>query len=146
VSLALLVRDIMTRWVATAEPKKSLKEAALIMAKGRTGSLIVTREGRPVGILTEGDVSRAVSSGADPAKVPISKIMTKRLITVSPDTRVEEAAKIMAEKQVKKLPVVERGGLVGIVTQTDIVASTFDLVNSLKEMVRARYKPPEFQP
>ena len=52
----------------------------------------------------------------------------------------------MAEKQIKKLPVLEDGRLVGIVTQTDIVASSFDLVTSLKEMVRARFRPPDFQP
>jgi predicted transcriptional regulator len=72
--------------------------------------------------------------------------MSKKLITVSPNLRVEEAAKLMAEKQVKRLPVLEEGGVVGIVTQTDIVASSFDLVTSLKEMVRARYRPPDFQP
>jgi signal-transduction protein with cAMP-binding, CBS, and nucleotidyltransferase domain len=59
---------------------------------------------------------------------------------------VEEAAKLMAEKQVKKLLVIEGGNLLGIVTQTDIVASSFDLVTSLKEMVRSRYRPPDFQP
>jgi len=72
--------------------------------------------------------------------------MSKRLITVSPDKRVEEAAKLMAEKQIKKLPVTEGGGLIGMVTQTDIVAASFDLVTSLKEMVMARYRPPDFQP
>ncbi len=72
--------------------------------------------------------------------------MSKRLITVTSDKRVEEAAKLMAQKQIKKLPVLEDGSLVGIVTQTDIVASTFDFVTSLKEMVRARYRPPDFEP
>jgi len=52
----------------------------------------------------------------------------------------------MAETHVKKLPVMEGGKLIGIVTQTDIVDSSFDLVTSLKEMVRARYRPPDFQP
>ncbi len=142
----LFVRDIMTRWVATAEPERTLREAATIMAKAHTGSLVVTIKGKPAGIVTEGDVSRALSKGADPDKVLVKKIMSRRLITVSPDMRVEEAAKLMAEKQVKKLPVSEGGGLLGIVTQTDIVASSFDLVTSLKEMVRARYRPPDFQP
>lgn len=142
----LSVRDIMTTWVATADPERSLREAATIMAKARLGSLIIISEGKPVGILTEGDISRALSEGANPDTVKVRKIMSKRLITVSPDKRVEEAAKLMAEKQIKKLPVVEGRDLVGMVTQTDIVASSFDLVNSLKEMVRARYRPPDFQP
>jgi len=142
----LSVNDIMTRWVATADPERSLRDAAIIMAKAHTGSLIVIRKGKPVGIVTEGDVSRALSTGANPDKTPIKKIMSKRLITVSSDRRVEEAAKLMAERQIKKLPVLEDGSLVGIVTQTDIVASTFDFVTSLKEMVRARYRPPDFEP
>ena len=136
----------MTGWVATADPERSLRDAATIMAKARLGSVIVTSKGKPVGILTEGDISRALSEGADPDKTAIKKVMSKRLITVSPDKRAEEAAKLMAEKQIKKLPVVDGGNLIGMVTQTDIVASSFDLVTSLKEMVRARYRPPDFQP
>jgi len=142
----LSVRDIMTGWVATADPERSLRDAATIMAKAHLGSLIIISKGKPIGIVTEGDVSRALSEGANPDKVQIRKIMSKRLITVSPDKRVEEAAKLMAEKQIKKLPVTEGGGLIGMVTQTDIVAASFDLVTSLKEMVMARYRPPDFQP
>jgi len=144
--MMLSVRDIMTGWVATADPERSLRDAATIMAKAHLGSVIVISKGKPVGILTEGDISRALSEGADPDKTAIKKVMSKRLITVSPDKRAEEAAKLMAEKQIKKLPVVDGGNLIGMVTQTDIVASSFDLVTSLKEMVRARYRPPDFQP
>jgi acetoin utilization protein AcuB len=72
--------------------------------------------------------------------------MGKPLITAKREMRVEEAAKLMAESHVKKLPVVDYGRLVGMVTQTDIVAASFSLVTSLKEMVRARYSPPDFEP
>lgn len=142
----LSVNDIMTRWVATADPERSVRDVARIMAKANTGSLIVIIKGKPAGIVTEGDISRAISAGANPDKTPVRKIMSKKLITVTSDKRVEEAAKLMAEKHIKKLPVLEDGSLVGIVTQTDIVASTLDFVTSLKEMVRARYRPPDFQP
>jgi len=144
--MMLSVRDIMTGWVATADPERSLREAATIMVKAHVGSVIVMSKGKPVGILTEGDISRALSEGANPDKITIKKVMTKRLITISPDKRAEEAARLMAEKQIKKLPVVDGGSLIGMLTQTDIVASSFDLVTSLKEMVRARYRPPDFQP
>jgi len=144
--MMLSVNDIMTRWVATADPERSVRDAATIMAKAHTGSLIVIINGKPAGIVTEGDVSRALSAGANPDKVSVRSIMSKKLITVTSDKRVEEAAKLMAAKQIKKLPVLEDGSLVGIVTQTDIVASTFDFVTSLKEMVRARYRPPDFEP
>jgi CBS domain-containing protein len=142
----LSVNDIMTRWVATAAPERSIRDVATIMAKAHTGSLIVIVRGKPAGIVTEGDISRAISAGSNPDETPVRKIMSKKLVTVASDKRVEEAAKLMAEKHIKKLPVLEDGSLVGIITQTDIVASTFDFVTSLKEMVRARYQPPDFQP
>ena len=66
-------------------------------------------------------------------------------MTVPPEERVEVAAKTMADAGVKKLPVVDEGSLVGIITQTDIVSSSFALVTSLKEMVQARYRPPDFE-
>ena len=69
----------------------------------------------------------------------------KKLVTVAPEERVEVAAKIMSERGVKKLPVMDDGKLLGIITQTDIVSSSFALVTSLKEMVQARYRPPDFE-
>lgn len=142
----IFVKDIMTREVATVGPRQSMRDAATIMAKAHAGSLVVTDKKKIMGIVTEGDISRALSKGADPDRISIREIMSKELVTVSPGLKVEEAARLMAEKHIKKLPVMESGILVGIVTQTDIVASSFDLVTSLKEMVRARYRPPDFQP
>lgn len=98
-----------------------------------------------MGIITEGDVSKAVARGLDPAKTLVG-FQRKKLIAVGPDERLEDAAKLMASHEIKKLPVMEDGKLVGMVTQTDIVGSSFDLITSLKEMVLARYRPPDFQP
>ncbi|MDA4134543.1 MAG: CBS domain-containing protein, partial [Thaumarchaeota archaeon] len=67
-------------------------------------------------------------------------------ITVQREMRAEEAAKLMADSKVKKLPAVDYGKLVGMVTQTDLVAASFSLVTSLKQMVRVRYSPPDFEP
>jgi len=142
----LYVKDIATRGVKTIPVSANIKEAAVAMTNSNVGCLVVTEDGRPVGIITEGDVSRAVGRGLPPDKTAIKSLLFKPLITVTPDLRVEEAAKLMANANVKKLPVMEEGRLVGIITQTDIVASSFDLVTALKEMVRARYRPPDFQP
>ena len=125
----LVVRDIMTSWVATADPERSLRDAATIMAKAHMGSLVVIRKGKPAGIITEGDISRALSNGANPDKVAIKSIMSKRLITVSPDKRVEEAAKLITDSRIKKLPVVEGGKLVGIIGKSDVLRT---LVSSEK--------------
>jgi CBS domain-containing protein len=142
----LFVENIMSRRVKTVASVQTIRSATKKMVKAKTGSLIVVDALETVGIMTEGDVSKAIAKGLDPDRNLVKEIMSKRLITTSPDTRVEDAAKLMADSGVKKLPVMEDGKLVGIVTQTDIVASSFDLVTSLKEMVRARYRPPDFQP
>ena len=84
----LYVKDIMTRWVATIDPKRTMRDAATIMAKANAGSLIIMDKTKPVGIVTEGDISRALAKGADPDKAPVRKIMSRKLITVSPGLRV----------------------------------------------------------
>ncbi len=142
----LYVKDIMSRKVETIEGSSTIYQAAVKMAKLKIGSLIVVERSKPGGIITEGDVSRAVAKGLDATKGPVKSVMEKPLITTTLDARVEEAAKAMTTSSIKKLPVVDGGKLLGIITQTDIVGSSFGLVTALKEMVRARYRPPDFQP
>lgn len=142
----LYVKDIMSRKVETIEGPSTIYQAAVKMARLKIGSLVIVEGSKPRGIVTEGDVSRAVAKGLDLRKTPVESVMGKPLITTTSGARVEEAAKAMATSSVKKLPVVDGGKLIGVVTQTDIVGSSFDLVTALKEMVRARYRPPDFQP
>lgn len=138
------VKDIMTTGVKTLSSDASVLDAAKAMARWKIGALVILEGSSPVGIVTEGDISRIVARGLDlqTTLVPIGK---KKLLTVSPGERVEAAARMMADAGVKKLPVMEDGKLVGIITQTDIVNSSFALVTSLKEMVQARYRPPDFE-
>ena len=140
----IYVKDVMTRNVRTIGEKTTISEAAKVMAKRKIGALVIVEGDKPTGMLTEGDVSRLVAKGLDPRTTPVTT-GRKKLVTVSPEERIEVAAKTMAEAGVKKLPVLEGGKLVGILTQTDIVNSSFALVTSLKEMVQARYRPPDFQ-
>lgn len=142
----LFVNDIMTSKVKTAEGTATILEAAVLMEKSKIGSLVITSRGVPVGIVTEGDISRAVAKKLDVEKTTLKSIMGQPLITAKREMRIEEAAKLMADSKIKKLPVVDYGKLVGVVTQTDIVGASFSLVTSLKEMVRARYTPPDFEP
>jgi CBS domain-containing protein len=141
----LYVRDVMETRVRTIDKKKTLVDAARSMVRWGTGSVIVVDHGAPCGIVTEGDISRAVARGVRPGRQSLTS-NKKPLITINSGARVEEAAKLMALRKVKKLPVVDDGKLVGIITETDIVRSSFDLVTALKEMVRARYRPPDFVP
>lgn len=140
----IYVKDVMTRQVRTIGPGATVTDAAKAMSRWNIGALVIEDKGKPIGLLTEGDISRLVARGLDPRTTPVT-IGRKRLITVAPDEPLEVAAKTMADAGVKKLPVVEDGKLVGMLTQTDIVSSSFALVTSLKEMVRARYRPPDFE-
>jgi len=140
----IYVKDVMTRNVRTIGEEETISAAAKVMSKWKIGALVIVDGNKPTGVLTEGDISRLVAKGLDPRVTPVT-IGRRKLVTVSPGERIEAAAKIMADAGVKKLPVIEEGKLVGILTQTDIVNSSFALVTSLKEMVQARYRPPDFQ-
>ena len=140
----IYVKDIMSRNVKTIGADATVLEAARSMAKWKIGSLVITNASGPVGLITEGDISRIVAEGSDPRSTSVT-VCKKRLVSIKPGARVEVAAKTMADAGIKKLPVKEDGKLVGIVTQTDIVQSSFALVTSLKEMVQARYRPPDFE-
>lgn len=140
----IYVKDIMSAQVKTIGAKASIRDAAVSMAKWKIGALVISEGPAPVGIITEGDISRSVAKGVDP-DTKLGTIGKKKLVTVPPGERVEVAAKIMTDSRLKKLPVMEDGKLVGIITQTDIVNSSFALVTSLKEMVQARYRPPDFE-
>jgi len=140
----IYVKDIMSRNVKTLPTDATILDAARSMAKWKIGALVIVDRDSPVGIITEGDISRIVARGSNPGSSPVMR-GKKRLVTVHPGERVEVAAKVMADGGIKKLPVMEDGKLVGIITQTDIVNSSFALVTSLKEMVQARYRPPDFE-
>ncbi|MDE1853787.1 MAG: CBS domain-containing protein [Thaumarchaeota archaeon] len=140
----IYVKDIMSAKVKTIGANASIRDAAVSMARWKIGALVISEGSTPVGIITEGDISRSVAKGEDP-DTRLGTIGRKKLVTVPPAERVEVAAKIMTDSRLKKLPVMEDGKLVGIITQTDIVNSSFALVTSLKEMVQARYRPPDFE-
>lgn len=141
----IYVKDIMTRQVKTIEAGATIVDAAKAMSKWKIGSLVITDGKVPKGMITEGDISRCVAVGTS-MNTKLAAFTRKKLITVPLGERVEVAAKRMSDNNVKKLPVMDDGKLVGIITQTDIVASSFALVTSLKEMVLARYRPPDFEP
>ena len=134
----------MSSRVKTIQTSARVVDAARAMKKWKIGSLVIMGRKTPVGIITEGDVSKCVANGVDPNSTLVS-FGRKKLVTVEPGERIEVAAKLMATAGIKKLPVMEGNNLVGILTQTDIVNTSFALVTSLKEMVQARYRPPDFE-
>jgi CBS domain-containing protein len=119
--MAKKVRDAMTPEPRVADPSLSLAEAARLMKSEDIGSLPVVQEGELVAVLTDRDiVIRAVAESADPSVTMVGDIASRRPVTIEPDEDLDEALAQMARAQVRRLPVVEGGRLVGVLSQADI--------------------------
>ena len=115
------VRALMTTEPVTVEPAATLGEVAMLMKQEDCGSIPVVEGGRLVGIVTDRDiVIRGVAAGTDPKTQRVSTVMSADPVTVSPDDDVSEAEQIMADRQIRRLPVVEKGSLVGIIVTAQI--------------------------
>lgn len=124
-------RDIMSRNPATVTPDTPLTDAARIMKKENVGVVpVVESEGsrRLVGVLTDRDIAtRAVAEGRDGASTSVGHVMTSDVRSCAPDDSVDEIMEVMGREQVRRIPIVdERGTLVGIVAQADIVLDAKD--------------------
>jgi CBS domain-containing protein len=113
------ISDIMTEAAVTDRPDDTLAQAARKMWAQQTGSQLVLEGNDLLGIVTERDILKAVATGI-PLDTPISDTMSKDLITVDPGTSLREAARIMTEKWIRHLPVLDGDKLVGIVSQRDL--------------------------
>ena len=120
-------REIMTSNVKTATRDQSLREVATIMRDGDMGSIPVVEGGKLVGIVTDRDiVVRSIAEGKD-ASSPVSEAMTTEIFSVKPDDFVFEAIRLMGDKQVRRIPVVdETGVLAGIIAMADVALETED--------------------
>lgn len=115
------VRDVMTQATITESPQDSLRSAAERMWRQQTGSLLVAdNNDNLIGIITERDLLRAVALGADPDKTTVDDAMTVEVYTVPPDMPLQDAAREMAARWIRHLPVVENGQLRGVVSMRDV--------------------------
>ena len=113
----MLVREGMSEVVLTVGPTHTLREAATMMTEKGTGAALVSDDKTPVpGIVTERDILRAVAQRARAAEARVRQWMTESVITIEPETTVEDAAKMMFERNFRHLPVVKDGRLLGIVS------------------------------
>jgi CBS domain-containing protein len=122
--MSLKVKDVMATDIITIEAWATAKKAAELMNQHDSGCIVVLSNGRPSGILTERDIlERVLLQSKDPGKTRVSYVMSKPLVTVSPQTDIQEAVNIMNERRIEKLPVVEDRHLQGLVSITDITRS-----------------------
>ena len=118
----MTVREIMNTDVVSVAPEESVRCAARLMSRHNIGALPVCAEGgRLRGIVTDRDiVLRCVAQEMDPAETPVREIMTRAMVTAAPDDELACAAGRMADSQVRRVPVVENGRLVGMVALGDL--------------------------
>jgi len=114
--MSLKVKDLMVTNLITIDAEATVQKAVELMDKHDIGCLIVISYGNPVGIITERDKR-------DIAKTRVGNIMSAPLMTSTPQTDIRDAVRLMNERRIKKLPVVEEGELIGLVSLTDIMRS-----------------------
>ena len=119
------VRDLMSKSVVTITPEESAALAARLLSRHELGALpVCAADGTRVGIVTDRDiVTRCVAAGEEPGRVPVRDIMSPAPSVITPETPISDAARLMAQRQVRRLPVVEQGHVVGMLSLGDLARS-----------------------
>ncbi|MEM0448588.1 MAG: CBS domain-containing protein [Methanomassiliicoccales archaeon] len=130
----ILVEEVMSKNPRTITPDMTAQSAAKLMRQENIGSLVVLEKGKPVGIVTEKDlVHKVLAEGKAAAKVKVEEIMSAPLITIGPKESVADASRKMADMRLRRLPVVQGGSLVGIITENDVLRLSPSLIELTRE-------------
>ena len=115
------IGDVMTKSVISVDASLTVNETAKMMEDAKVGAVIVMEDNVPVGIVTDRDFSVKVAAHAYQITEPVKQIMSSPLFSIDSDESVRIAADLMHERKIRKLPVIDDGNVVGIITATDIV-------------------------
>ena len=136
------VCDAMTKSPVSISPETTIKECADVMNKERLGSLLVKKDNKLLGIITDQDIVRKIiAKGTDPFSAKVEKHMEKNLITITPDKDIFDAITLMANKNIKQLPVMNGSVMLGILTQKDILKIEPELFDLLVDKLEIREEP-----
>lgn len=132
--MSLKIEDIIAFWkmiktVETLEAKATVKEAVTIMNEHGTDCLVIVKDERPIGIITERDMLKRVLLAGGFPTTKVFQIMSTPLVLGDPQMSVQDAVRLMVEKKIKKLPIIENGRLVGLMTLADLARSIAYLEN-----------------
>ena len=130
--MSIELHEIMVDKVITTKKDAPVKDAVKLMNKYEIGCLVVVENGKPIGIITERDLLKRVLAKSELRNVKVMEIMSKPLISVAPNVEIEEAVKLMYQKKIKKLPIVKKEKLLGLVTLTDILSIQPQLIRMYK--------------
>jgi len=131
--MSIRTRDIMVRKVITTKRDSTIEEAVKLMNEHEIGCLIVTEDNRPIGILTERDLlKRILAKSEDLKRIKVEEVMSTPLISVEPNVQLGDASRLMFQKNIKKMPIIKKGELLGLVTLTDILRIQPQLIKMYK--------------
>jgi CBS domain-containing protein len=140
--VTLKVEDVMTMDVIIMDEKAAVKEAAETMSQNEISCVVTARKRKAIGIITESDLlKRVIVEGKNAKKTKIGEIMSSPLEVVAPGTSLEDALQLMFDKKIKKLPVVEKSHLLGLVSLTDIARCQPAIIKILKSFAVAQDTP-----
>ena len=123
--IAFKVRHIMTKEIISVETNVPILEAVSTMVENNIGSVVVTKNEKPIGIITEVDVLKRCCIGkVCSEELKAEEVMSSPLITIEADAAIGEAAKLMSDKDVRRLLVKDKGRIVGIITENDVLRAT----------------------
>jgi CBS domain-containing protein len=133
----MLVKDVMSSPVVTLEEDETSNKVANLMEENELGCVILTKNGKPVGIITERDlVIRVLAKNLAPDTVKAKEIMTAPLLTIQPEATISEAARRMSRLNIRRLGVVYKGSLVGLLSSKDILGVMPELIEIIQEKAR----------
>ena len=140
----MLVKDLMNKNVITIDTDASIRDAILVMSDNDVGCVIVTKNDRVVGILTERDIIRCLAKPAgyiDIDRNRVESVMTRYVISVTPNTKIEKAIQLMKTNKIKKLPVLnDSSKLLGIITESDICMAEPKIIERISELLSKNLK------
>jgi len=144
--IGISVKNIMTKPAVKIEYNRTVQAAAKEMVKHRVGSIIVVKNKKPIGIITETDINKKiVAPGKDPRKLKAKEIMSSPVVFSSPNDDITIAVEKMEKHKIKRLPVVDRGKIVGILTNTDIARASPEMVDILNFRLKMRTELPSIK-
>jgi len=132
------VKEIMKRDVVTCGPDVTISHVARVMSNNKIGSVVVVEDEKPIGIVTDSDIVNLVARGRNPKEMKVKDLEMKKLITMNPEENMLEAAKIMVENDIKRIPIVENEKLVGIVSEKDILVVSPEIIEVLSEKLKMK--------
>jgi CBS domain-containing protein len=143
--MPIKVSEIMSAPAITIDVKKNASDAAKLMRKTRRGFLVVVKNKKPVGVISESDLVELVAANKQGRKTKISAIMQTPIVTISPEKTIVDAVHIMKKNNLHRLPVIDGNKLVGVISLTDIARTSPEMLDLLEYRLKMKEQPLEIK-